>query len=389
MTRPSPRESPSRPHGESARVVPLVRKPRVLHVVVAGEVGGAERMLIDLASRPEASNAEHAVALMTPNEMLAQLLKNAGLRVYDRGRVSEGPAAYVWRSLGPLDVAWLCEIMAKERATIAQVHTHASQVVGTRAALRMGLRVVRTEHAADVYTDMTCWPFARWSLSRAHAVVAVSEHVRQVAQSKAPWVAGRLRVIHNGVDTRRFAFSPLGDRDRPFPFVLVGRLEPCKGIDLALRALAETPGADLHIVGDGSQRPRLESLARALGISKRAHFHGFLSDPRDVVAQAQAAICSSRKEGLGIALLEAMAMGRPVVAFPVGGVPEIVKGGETGLVARDKTPTALAVVMRQAMADHHKLADMGASARDFVAESCSIERMCGMYGDVYRRVMAT
>ena len=62
----------------------------------------------------------------------------------------------------------------------------------------------------------------------------------------------------------------------------------------------------------------------------RTHFHGYLSDPREVMAQAQAAICSSRQEGLGIALLEAMALGRPVVAFPVGGVPEIVRAGETG-----------------------------------------------------------
>jgi glycosyltransferase involved in cell wall biosynthesis len=384
MMRPS-----TLPPREPSRVVPLVRRPRVLHVVVAGEVGGAERMLIELASRPDASGADHAIALMTPNEMLAQVLKSAGLRVHDRGRVREHAAAYVWRSLGPVDVAWLCEVMARERATIAQLHTHASQVAGTRAARRMGLRVIRTEHAADVYNDMTCWPFSRWSLQRADAVVAVSEHVRQVAQSRAPWVAGRLRVIHNGVDTRAFAFSPLAAATRPFPFVLVGRLEPCKGIDLALRALAETPGAELHIVGDGSQRPRLESLARALGISRRAHFHGFLADPREVVAAAQACICSSRQEGLGIALLEAMAMGRPVVAFPVGGVPEIVKGGETGLVARDKTPSALAVVMRQAIANHDKLVDMGAGARRFVTQSCTIERMCGMYGEVYRRVMAT
>ncbi len=385
MTRPAAATAVGR---EGARVLPLVRKPKVIHVVVAGEVGGAERMLVDLASRPEASMAEHVVALMTPNEMLAQLLKNAGLKVHDRGRVREHAAAYVWRSLGPVDVAWLSEVMTGERATIAQLHTHASQVIGTRAAERCGLRVLRTEHAADVYTDMTCWPFSRWSLERADAVVAVSEHVRQVAQRRAPWVAGRLRVIHNGIDTRRFAYQPLVDAPRPFRFVLVGRLEHCKGIDLALRALAETPGAELHIVGDGSQRPRLEALARTLGVSRRACFHGYLADPRPVVGQAHAALCSSRQEGLGIALLEAMAVGRPVVAFPVGGVPEIVKGGETGWVARDTTPTALATAMRQAMSSRDRLETMSACAREFVAQSCSIERMCAMYGDVYRRIMA-
>ena len=83
-----------------------------------------------------------------------------------------------------------------------------------------------------------------------------------------------------------------------------------------------------------------------------------------------------------------MAVGRPVVAFPVGGVPEIVKGGETGWVARDTTPTALATAMRQAMSSRDRLETMSACAREFVAQSCSIERMCAMYGDVYRRIMA-
>lgn len=362
------------------------RVPKIMHVVVAGEVGGAERMLVELASRPQASDSEHVVALMTPNEKLAQLFKGAGLTVFDRGRVHENPAAYLWRSLGPADTHWLAQLMARERATIAQLHTFGSQVVGTRAARQMGLRIVRTEHAADVYRDMSCWPFSRWSLQRADAVVAVSDHVRAVACARAPWVAERVRVVHNGVDTRRFFPRPVLVDRRPFSFVLVGRLEQCKGIDLALTALAEVPGAHLHIVGEGQKRSRLEAHARAVGVAERAHFHGYLSDPREVMAQAHAAICSSRQEGLGIALLEAMALGRPVIAFPVGGVPEIVRAGETGWMTSDRTPAALARAMRAAMSDPHRVIELGQRAREFVARSCSIERMCAAYGEVYRQL---
>ena len=112
--------------------------PSVVHVVVAGECGGAERFLVELASRPHETRARHVIALMTPSDRLAQLFKNAGLRVHDRGRVRENPLAYLWRSLGWADVGWLSDVMRRERATVAHLHTFQSHVVGTRAAKRAG-----------------------------------------------------------------------------------------------------------------------------------------------------------------------------------------------------------------------------------------------------------
>ena len=111
---------------------------RVLHVVVAGDIGGAERLLVDLASRPSQSGVEHSVALMTPNPKLREYLTKSGLRVIDRGPVRENPIAYLWRSLGPRDTAWLAEVIAREGARIAHLHTFQSHVVGTRAARHAG-----------------------------------------------------------------------------------------------------------------------------------------------------------------------------------------------------------------------------------------------------------
>jgi glycosyltransferase involved in cell wall biosynthesis len=230
---------------------------RVVHVVVAGEIGGAERMLVDLASRAAATGVEHAVALRTPSDALRRMLRDAGLRVHDRGPAREGPLPFLWSTLGPRDVAWLRGVLAEERAAIVHLHTFASQVVGTRAARLAGARVVRTEHSTRVYDDPTCWPFSRWSLARADACVAVSEHVRRVAIARAPWAAGKMRVVHNGVDTARFAPSSEPKPDA-FTFVTVGRLEPRKGVDLALEALAGVPAARLEIVGDGQDRALLE-----------------------------------------------------------------------------------------------------------------------------------
>ncbi|HEY8039514.1 MAG TPA: glycosyltransferase family 4 protein [Polyangiaceae bacterium] len=353
---------------------------RVVHVVVAGEIGGAERMLVDLASRPEATGAEHAVALLTPNAALRALLEGAGLRVHARQDVREGPLPFLWQTLGPRDVAWIAGVLAGEGARIAHLHTFASQMVGTRAGRRAGVKVLRTEHSTRAYDDPTCWPFSRWSLRRADACVAISEHVRAVAEARAPWAAGKMRVVPNGVDTERFAPRP-GSREETFTFALVGRLERRKGVDVALDALAQVPGARLDIAGEGEERRALEARARTLG--SRVRFHGRVADTRPLLARADAALCSSRAEGLGIALLEAMAMARPVVGFAVGGVPEVVEDGRTGLLAPAGDVAALATRMREAVASRDRMRELGEAARSRVMERFSVGAMCRGYAAVY------
>jgi glycosyltransferase involved in cell wall biosynthesis len=358
--------------------------PRVVHVVVAGEIGGAERMLCDLASRPE-SGAEHSVALLTPNARLADLLRDGGLRVHDRGRVPEGPLPFLWASLGPSHVAWVAHVLATERADIAHLHTFASQVVGTRAALRAGARILRTEHSTRAFDDPSCWPFSRWSLQRADASVAISEAIRAVAVERAPWAAGKVRVVYDGVDTERFVSrEELGvTRADRFTFVLVGRLDRRKGIDLALAALAEVPGVQLDIVGDGEERASLEALAHRLGVAGRVSFRGYVADTRPWLARSSAAVCSSRTEGLGIGLLEAMAMGLPVAGFGVGGVAEVVQDGVTGWLAPPGDVPALAACMRRLADAGDRGASMGAAAHARVVERFSVRAMAAGYARAY------
>jgi glycosyltransferase involved in cell wall biosynthesis len=361
--------------------------PRVVHVVVAGEIGGAERMLVDLARRPGESGAGHAVAVLSPNADLVRFFREAGLRVHDRGPVRESAGAFLWRSLGPSDVAWIEGVLREEQARIAHLHTFASQVVGTRAALRAGARLVRTEHSTRAYVDPSCWPFSRWSLSRVDAAIAISQYVHDIAVGRAPWARDKLHVVPNGVDVDHFSPREGGhDARAGFRFALVGRLEPRKGVDTALEALSLVPGAVLDVVGDGEERSRLEAYADTLGLRARAIFHGRVADPRDVLAGAGAALSSSREEGLGIALLEAMAMARPIAGFAVGGVPEIVRDGVTGWLAKPGSAAALAAVMRTAMADRGRAASMGLAARAFVVERFSVGRMCSGYREVYERL---
>ncbi len=373
----------------------------VVHVVVAGEVGGAERMLVDLVRAQTARR--HTVALFTPSERLRALFVDAGLDVDERSPVRETPLSYLARSLGPRDAAWLAAVLTKRDAAIAHLHTFGSQVVGTRAARRVGAKVVRTEHSTRVYDDPSCWPFSRWSLTRADAVVCISSHVSRVALAKAPWVAPWVHVVTNGVDTVHFAPRPNEPRTalassevvtgggaaggvvaaRSVRFVSLGRLDPRKGLDVALEALALVPHAELDIVGDGEQRTALGARAKQLGVDGRVRFVGYVGDVRNAVESADIALSSARAEGLGVALLEAMAMGKPVVALPTGGIPEIVTDGDTGWLAHGHSASALARAMQDAIDHPEEVRRRGGRAHDAVTDRFSVAVMARAYERIY------
>jgi glycosyltransferase involved in cell wall biosynthesis len=361
---------------------------KVVHLVVAGDIGGAERLLVDLASRPAESGAEHCIALMTPNPGLRALFRAAGLRLRDRGPVRENPLAYLWRAFGPADMAWLAQVLVEERAELLHVHTFASHVLGVRAARRCGLPVLRTEHGVHHYSDPSCMPFRAWSLRHTDRIVAVSAYVARAVAAAAPAARPRLGVIRNGVDADYFAPAP-APTGGPFTFCVACRLEPWKQVDRVIGALALVPGARLRIIGDGSARARLEAQARAHDVADRIDFLGYRPDPRPEIAACDAAVSASRDEPLGLSVLEAMAMARPVVAFDGGGIPEIVEDGVTGWLVRERTPEALAAAMAEAAASRPETARRGKAARAFVERDCRIEGMAAGYAAVYRALAAT
>lgn len=356
---------------------------RVVHVVVAGELGGAERMVADLAGGD--GGATHAIALVSANPALRTLFVEAGARVHDRGPVADSRLARAGRYLGLTDLDWLTDVLRAERARIVHVHTFASQLLGARAARRVGARLVRSEHSTRVYQHAG-WPLSRWSLRRADAIVAVSAHLAGVVRARAPEVDARLSVIPNGVDTDRFAPAPPPPPRSPcFELVALARLDPRKQLEVAIDAVAAVPRARLTIVGEGSEGPRLRAHVAARRLGERVRFVGFASDPRPHLHAADAAISSSREEGLGIALLEAMACGRPVCALPTGGVPEIVRAGETGWLASGHSAAALAACVAEAARAPARAVRLGASARAFVLARHSVHAMRAAYADVYER----
>ena len=365
---------------------------KIGHVVVAGEIGGAERMLVTLAKSAETA-AEHEIFLLTPSRPLYQIFRDADLCVHDRGTVKENPVAFVWRQLGPLDTAWLTRELQHAKVDVVHVHTLGSQVLGTRAARACDLPVVRTEHSTRVLDDPTAWPFARWSLARAAASVAVSAHVGERVRKKAPWAAKKVSVIPNGVDTDKFVLAPPLPAGKPLTLLFLGRLEPRKGADLALKALARVPGVRLLLCGDGEERADIARLVSDLGLDARVELRGHVDDPAKVIPEAHAILASSRAEGLGIAFLEAMAMGRPVVGLATGGIREITDPDTSLVGAPSREVDAarvdqLAAHIRDAKENLATLPELGGRARAKVLASYSRASMAAGYAEIYRNVTA-
>jgi glycosyltransferase involved in cell wall biosynthesis len=244
---------------------------------------------------------------------------------------------------------------------------------------------VITEHSEGCWQSITQRAVSRWVNHRAAVVVAVSDTVRRrlIAEGRAP--AGRVVTIPNGVTP-----APRHHRAERRDGHLVGvvsRLEPEKGVDVFLDAAAEVvravPTCCLLVVGDGSQRERLEARAARLGLEHRVQFLGWRTDAREIIGTLDLLAVPSRSEGLPLATLEAMSAGVPVVGSMAGGIPDLLDQGRTGLLAPVDDPRALASACIALLRDPARARQLGEAGRRRAASYFGHARMVAAIEEVY------
>jgi glycosyltransferase involved in cell wall biosynthesis len=219
-----------------------------------------------------------------------------------------------------------------------------------------------------------------WAYRRA-GFHAISESTRDdlVARGVRP---ERVRVIHPGVDSKRFTPGPPGRRSGVPSFLYVGRLKRYKGISFAIQALAlaraRRPDLRLEVAGTGDHRPELEALVSKLGLDRAVIFHGFVSEERkiDLMRSAWANVFPSPKEGWGITVIEAAACATPSLASDSPGLRDSVCHGETGFLVPHGDIRALSARMIELADSPHLVAHLGHRARQF-AERLTWERTAG------------
>jgi glycosyltransferase involved in cell wall biosynthesis len=232
-------------------------------------------------------------------------------------------------------------------------------------------------------------------------LIAVSPEVRDELLDLGVGRPGQYRVLPVGFDLSHLVEvgSPGGPTgqlraaiglpvDVPLLGIL-GRLVPIKDHSTLFHALLEVPGAHLAVLGDGEMRPNLESLARDLRIADRVHFTGWWLDVATALADLDVVVLSSRNEGTPVALIEALAAGRPVVATDVGGVRHVVQDDETGWLSPVGDAVALGQLLRRALGNRATAQSMAQEGRRRVVERFGADRMVAEHLALYRDLLGT
>lgn len=302
----------------------------------------AGRVIAELVERLRARGA--SVEVVAPGAF-----RDFGL-AYGRGVVHNLPRR-PWAL--PLLLGSMLRAVRRAARTADVVHAHWLPA-GAVASLA-GKPVVVTLHGTDVELARRAPRLARFVLRRAAVIVCVS---RALAEEARRLGARDVRVIPNGVE-----LPPETGKEADPPEVLfAGRLSPEKGVaELA----AASEGLNLVVAGDGPLRSLLPQA------------RGFLPPEQlaELYARAAVVVCPSRRDGFPVACAEAMAHGRPVVASAVGGLPDMVVDGETGLLVPPRDAAALRAAVDRLLADPDLRRRLGRAARERIAELCDWERI--------------
>lgn len=284
-------------------------------------------------------------------------------------------------SLG--SVMALRAVIARERPDIVHLHASRAHVLGSAAAKLAGAKVVIATRRMDDPIKMI-WPNTRAYGAWTTAIVAISGAVRDVMVDCGVDPA-KIHLVSSGTDISRFENvtcdpdlrASLGVHPSTAIVCAAATLAERKGIRYLIEAAAilkanSTP-VHLVIAGDGEQRAELERLVRDLGVS--ASFVGFYPDMPTLLATADVFVMASLSEGLGVAVLEAMAAGKPVVASAVGGLRESVVDGVTGYSIRPADSRALADAIGKIISNPALAAEFGSAGRARARANYGLENM--------------
>ena len=314
-------------------------------------------------------------------------------------RASEGPDLFPLAPVNEIDLAtaWkLSKLIRKWKPAI--VHAHDPHAV-TMAALGLsfGAPEPRPAIVASRRVDfhLQSHTFSQWKYRQVDGFIAASRAIRDIlVQDRIP--AGRIAVVHDGIDVEKIENRPATDLHAEYwlphgvPVVVnVGALVGHKGqrflIDAMPMVLREVPDAHLIIFGEGDLRAALERQVKNLSLTKRVRLPGFREDVLSLVKSADLFVMSSVTEGLGSAVLDAMAMRLAVVGTTAGGVPEAVVPGVTGELVPPADSKALAAAIVKLLKNPELRRAYGDAGRNHVAANFGVDKLIEGTLECYRR----
>lgn len=393
---------------------PVIRLPlpggrkriRVVELLATGSNGGAQEHLFNLVTRIDRERYDVSIVSLTPGSAIRRLER------------TDIPVCVIDEPDDEAAIDAVAAHLAAVGADVVHNHMYRAEVIGTQAAWRLaglGRRrpyVVSTVHSSRIRSDEDRALLRRLT-PKIDQLVAVSKAIVRKIEDEGR-VGAPVTLIYNGVDLQRYvdqeACCTLHEEyDIPDGAPIVGvvaRLEPEKGhltlLEAWPRVLEQVPNAHLLIVGEGSRRETLEAQALDLGLMQpqasprgsartavrrttpnSVTFTGRRDDIPSVTAALDVAVLPSYREAQGLSILEAMALSRPVVASNVGGIPEMIENGETGLLVPPHDAEALGDAIARLLSDHPLADTLARAGHDLVYERFCVELMVRAIETIY------
>jgi glycosyltransferase involved in cell wall biosynthesis len=355
---------------------------RLVHIITSFDIGGAEQFLFDLCSHLDRKRFHvRVVAIVRGGPMRAEF-HEAGIPTDVVGKATK---------FGFGTIRDLVADLQSPLPDIVHTHLFGGDTWGRIAALRAGVpRLIRTEQNTN-RDEGIVKRFVKSRLDRrTDRIVAVSDAVRTCSVRRDWSPQERMVIIPNGVDLVRF--RPEQRRaDGTVRLLCVARLVRQKGIDVLIDALARirdrSPDWSLDIVGDGVMRNNLNRMVRSYHLEDRVHLRGFQRNLASWYHRSDVVVVPSRWEGFGVVAAEAGACGLPVIASGVGGLHDVLRDQETGILVPPDDVVALSDALLDIMSDRARRILFGHAARRHVAAQFDIVRVAKRYEEVYQQLM--
>ncbi|MFC1853832.1 glycosyltransferase [candidate division CSSED10-310 bacterium] len=371
-------------------------KIRILFVTNDMEIGGVQRLLLDLLGALDRTCFEPTVALVCAAGPLIRDLEQRNIETVFFPCIRRNKY-FKW--INPLSILRLILWLKHHQFQVVNTHLFLGNTIGRIAARLAGCPIIiATEHNTYLFKSRIQQKIDKILARISDTIIAVTAAVAEFTAHQEKISRQKFVVIHNGTDIQRFEQNN-SDRDHirqaysiPEQNVIIGsigRFVPQKDFSLLVQAFRlfqdHNPASNLMLVGDGPERSLLQKTAFELGISEHVIFTGFQNEVRPFLTAMDVFALTPVYEGLGLVLLEAMASGVPVVAAHVGGIPEVVLDGETGILIANREPQSYAQAFSHILENHDFRKKMCQAAKIRVQEHFSIQKMTLAYETLFKQ----
>jgi len=359
-------------------------KIKIIHIIDAMSVGGAQTFLINLLKGLDPEIFEFKVITIIEKGFLAQDLEKLGIEVVHLQKKGKIGFSLIYK---------LTKFLKQEKPDIVHTHIFGADTQGRIAAFLARVPIIiSTEHNVNPDQGLIKRLVKKILSLITFKIIATSAAIRDYSIKNDKIAADKFALIHYGIDLDAFLFRGFKEIDlQNIRAGVIARLELQKGHTFLIQALPEIikkyPGFNLQIIGEGHLEGQLKNEVAKLNLQKNAQFVGVRHDMAQVLNNLDIVILPSLWEGQGISILEAQAVGVPVLAANVDGIKEIVLDKQTGLLFFAQNPRAIFSCVDSLLSNPELIKQMLPKARQLVEEKYSLKQMIANYQKFYLAII--